>query len=184
MRKNIRLCMLIQFLACIFFTANMACLLSSCDDDENESYQGGQDGSNRPAYVSPETFQAFNQRYPGAMGVKWRKDGKSEEYLVASFSLPISRAENHGTWFDHEAWFDNIGNWYMTEINMETMIDRLPEAVRNAFNASEYAKSDWRVTEVDMLSRVNTVIYIIEVEGTENGRKVEVDLYYSEDGVL
>lgn len=174
MKRTIRLCCANTFLAYILFAANIACLLSSCDNDENESYQ---DGSNYPAYVSRETFEEFNRRYPEAIGVEWRKEGESEEYRVAGFRLQIGRAVNH------EAWFDNNGNWYMTETNMETMFELLPESVRNAFNASEYA--DWRITEVDVLSRVNnTVIYIIEVEGTENGRKVEVDLYYSEDGIL
>lgn len=60
----------------------------------------------------------------------------------------------------------------------------IPDAVWAAFDATEYA--DWRIDDIDMLRRGGVeTIYIIEVEGTTaDGVRQDVDLYFSEDGVL
>ena len=61
----------------------------------------------------------------------------------------------------------------------------LPEAVRTAFAATEYAAAPWSVDDVDMLEREGVeTVYVIEVEKYDNGRETEIDLYYSVDGVL
>jgi hypothetical protein len=100
---------------------------------------------------------------------------------VANFSLGVSRAAADGT--DLWAWFDNGGAWYMTETDIP--FSMLPEAVRTAFDATEYAAAPWQVDDVDMLEREGVeTVYVIEVEKHENGRETEVDLYYSADGVL
>lgn len=171
MKRNIRLYMLTQFLAYITFTANIACILNSCDSDDNVS----QDRSEYPDYVSRETFEALYHLYPGAQNVEWNMKG---DYRIAKFSLPVSRATEM---YNNKAWFDNKGNWYMTQSEM--LFDLLPDPVKKTFNTSEYA--EWHVTDVDQLLRGKTdIIYIVEVESNQNGRKVEMDLYYSEDGVL
>lgn len=62
-----------------------------------------------------------------------------------------------------------------TEINFGL----LPEAIRLSLRANEY--KDWKYTEFDKLERSNAAtIYVIEAEQGEK----EVDLYYTEDGVL
>ena len=69
----------------------------------------------------------------------------------------------------------------MTETDIR--FEQLPEAVKTAFQNSEY--KDWRVDDVDKLEREGVeTVYVIEVEGVENDRQVEYDLYYSPDGVL
>lgn len=69
----------------------------------------------------------------------------------------------------------------MTETDIA--FDQLPLAVSSAFAASEYAS--WRVDDVDMLEREGAeTVYVIEAEGTSDGKQTEVDRYYSADGVL
>lgn len=144
-----------------------ALALAGCNKDEER----------KPA-VSKQAEAALTEKYPNATNVRWQTKGV---YVVASFSLPESRAEAGGS--DLAAWFDNGGAWYMTETDIP--FTALPEAVRTAFEASEYAAAPWRVDDVDMLEREGVeTIYVIEVEKRENGIETEVDLYYSADGVL
>ncbi len=69
----------------------------------------------------------------------------------------------------------------MTEFHSERSV--LPDAVESAFNDCEYAS--WRVDDIDVICRDGMEdIYVIEVEGALDGRETEVDLYFSEAGVL
>lgn len=126
--------------------------------------------------VSPQVLEAFSTRYPGAQNVSWTvKDG----YAVASFSWNDPQASSSTG--IHSAWFDNLGgSWSMTET--EIPYSALPQAVKTAFESSEYAA--WQIDrEVDVLTRSGEVepeIYVIEAEQAGS----EVDLYYSPDGVL
>lgn len=145
-----------------------ALALASCEKTENTPRQ--------PA-VSEQAQAALAAKYPSASNVSWQTKGG---YVVASFSLPVSRAEAGS---DLAAWFDNGGAWYMTETDIE--FSMLPVAVQTVFSESEYASAPWRVDDVDMLEREGVeTIYVIEVEKRENGIETEVDLYYSADGVL
>lgn len=108
---------------------------------------------------------SFNERYPNAKKVEWeQKNG----YYVADF-------RNDGC--ETDAWFDGSGIWYMTETDVP--FDALPEVVKSAFRSSQYGS--WRVDDVDKLEKNGLeLLYVIEVEQGER----EVDLNYSEDGVL
>lgn len=126
--------------------------------------------------VSPAVLEAFAERFPGAENVRWSVKG---EYAVANFYWEGTRASSVAA--NCSAWFENSGGaWSMTET--EILFDALPQAVKDAFAASEYAS--WSVNrEVDVLYRSGEVepeIYVIEVK--QAGR--EMDLYYSPDGVL
>lgn len=143
--------------------------LAGCDKNEDN-------GSREPA-VSKQAQAALTEKYPNAANVRWQTKDK---YVVASFSLPESRAEAGN---DLAAWFDNGGAWYMTETDIP--FTALPQAVQTAFEASEYAATPWRVDDVDMLEREGVeTVYVIEVKKRENGVETEIDLYYSADGVL
>lgn len=75
------------------------------------------------------------------------------------------------------------GHWNMTET--EISYQQLPEAVKTAFEASPYAS--WRIdNEIDKLQRSdnNETLYIIEVSQKEGNVETEVDLYYTEEGIL
>lgn len=127
--------------------------------------------------VDAAVQESLYRLYPDASNVEWSVRG---EYFVAKFNLPATRSETPApAWYT--AWFSGSGEWYMTESDI--LFDNLPAAVREAFRASEYAS--WRVDDVDVLRREGVeVLYVIEVEGVQEGRKTEIDLYYSEDGVL
>lgn len=133
-------------------------------------------GSNPSGEVSPQVLEAFATRFPGAQQVSWAVKG---EYAVASFSWNNPQAASTSALCT--AWFDNQqGSWSMTE--REIPYSALPQAVKTAFETSEYA--DWRIdNEVDVLTRSGEVepeIYVIEAEQADR----EVDLYYAPDGVL
>lgn len=132
---------------------------------------------------SPELQAALLSMYPGAQEIKWsQKNG----YYVADFIAPAGEGpavrSAGSSMVNNNAWFDAKYLWQMTESDIP--FDMLPQEVLDAFKASDYAS--WRVDDVDMLHREGVeTIYVIEVEGTSaEGLSQEVDLYFSEDGVL
>lgn len=133
--------------------AGVLCL-TACDNNDNS-----------PAPNEAVT-KAFNAKYPSASRVEWEK---KYSYITAEF---------FDGQFESTAWFDNTGQWYMTETELRN-INQLPQAVLAAFKAGEYAT--WTTDDVDRLERLDAeVIYVIEVK---NGKQ-EYDLIYSEDGIL
>lgn len=126
-----------------------------------------------------ELQAALLEMYPDAVNVTW---SEKSGYYVADFQASMETVRSASGIVQYSAWFDGGARWQMTETDMP--FDMLPEAVLAAFRASEYA--DWRIDDVDMLLRDGVeTIYIIEVEGTNaDGIHQDVDLYYSEDGIL
>ncbi|WP_163223322.1 PepSY-like domain-containing protein [Bacteroides sp. 214] len=113
-----------------------------------------------------QTIQnAFEVQYPDVTRVEWEmKSG----YYVADF-------KQNG--METEAWYSGQGIWKMTETDV--LYKDIPQAVKSAFEASEYAT--WHVDDVDMLEMPDVeTVYIIEVEKG----KEEYDLYYTIDGVF
>lgn len=126
-----------------------------CNDDDDSNVD----------IISNELRTAFTEKYPSAKNTKWENKGN---YKVADF---------YNNNLETSAWFDSNGEWYMTETDLP--FNSLPQAVKNAFQASEY--STWKIDDVDMLERKGTeIVYIIEVESQNK----EVDLYYSAEGIL
>ena len=126
--------------------------MQSCDDDDDN-------------LKVPEKLQsAFSQKYPEA-SPKWKT---RSNYYIADF-----RDRN----YDSEAWFTSGAVWLMTETDLPYAA--LPEAVKNAFQNSEYGQ--WRLDDVDMVEREGMEpVYILEVE---QGSR-EMDLYYNAEGIL
>ena len=59
----------------------------------------------------------------------------------------------------------------------------MPCRSKEAFEASQYA--NWKVDDSDFVSRPGfEELFIMEVEGFENGNEVEVDLDYTAEGIL
>lgn len=120
--------------------------------------------------------QNLLNKYPAAQNISWQTKG---DYVVATFTLSPEATANKTTGGTLAAWFDTTGAWRMTETDIP--FGALPEAVRTAFHNSEYAQ--WTLDDVDELDRDGVEkIYVIEVKNALNG--IEVDLYYSADGVL
>jgi len=114
---------------------------------------------------NPKIENALKAKYPTARHVEWEM---KQGYHVAEFH--IGRIEM-------QAWFDNNGNWQLTESDIP-FID-LPDKVKASFLASEYAT--WEREDVDKVERNGmATLYVIEVEK----RNLEFDLYYTADGTL
>lgn len=127
--------------------------LWSCDSDDS---------------VKPnsQALKAFENKYPNATQVEWEK---KNNYLKVEF-----RNDQLST----KAWFDQSGQWYMTETEF-TQKGQLPPKVLATFESSEYA--DWYIDDIDQLERHQAeTIYIIEVKKD----KQEVDLFYTADGIF
>lgn len=151
-----------------FFMSALAvstCIATGCSDDED-----GRPPVTNP--VSAEVQASFAEQFPGARDVEWEVRGT---YAVADFSYADSQS---GGWVSSTAWYSQTdGTWLMSEYDLR--FERLPEAVKTAFQQSEYA--GWHVDDVDLIRRDGvTLLYVVEVE--QGGQ--EMDLYYAEDGVL
>ena len=149
-------------------------LAASCNKQRPENLQNIE--------ATPELQAALFDLYPGAQDVKW---SMKNSYYVADFKAPAGETpavrSDNGQLVNYSAWFDSQYQWQMTETDLPQGM--VPDAVWAAFDATEYA--DWRIDDIDMLRRDGVeTIYIIEVEGTKDGVYQEVDLYFSEDGVL
>ncbi|MEE1233120.1 MAG: PepSY-like domain-containing protein [Phocaeicola sp.] len=147
--------------------------LTSCSDDDDP-------GKNPSASDVPEAvLNAFNQKYPQARNVEW---SKTDAYAIAKFYDTATRSDDH----NHTAWFALAdASWGMTE--QEITFSQLPAAVLEAFNASSYAVAPWikERDDIDVLVRPDAeTLYVIEVEKEENKVETEVDLYYTETGLL
>lgn len=148
-------------------TACAGLLLGACSNDS-----GSNDITLTPDQVPATVMKAFNEAYPAARQVSWQRDNG---FLVADF------APGNGRPGQMRAWFGHNGVWHITKT--EITFEELPAAVKEAFAASEYAT--WTIDDVDMLTRRQGVsLYRIGVEQKVDGIKTEVDLFYSEDGVL
>lgn len=151
-----------------FFVSALAvstCIATGCSDEED-----GRPPVTNP--VSAEVQASFAEQFPGARDVEWEVRGT---YAVADFSYADSQS---GGWVSSTAWYSQTdGTWLMSEYDLR--FERLPEAVKTAFQQSEYA--GWHVDDVDLIRRDGvTLLYVVEVE--QGGQ--EMDLYYAEDGVL
>lgn len=138
--------------------------ISSC----NENTEG-------TVKVPKHIEEQFYMKYPNAKNVQWSsKDG----YTVASFYQT-----NDSITDKCSAWFSlSDGFWDMTEFDMP--YSYLPDSVRTAFESSKYAVSPWVVDrEVEVLERAGIeTLYVISVKNQSSS--VEIDLYYSSDGIL
>ena len=148
-------------------------IMLSCDN--NDSFD---DGRLSESQVPKAVLAEFDEKYPDATNVTWAK--KYNSYAVASFTTNGQKAAAK----DHTAWFEwGTGKWNMTEIEMPYAM--IPDAVKTAFEASDYSKSPWVTDdEVDYLQRPGNAeaLYVIQVEKKESGVETEMDLYYTADG--
>lgn len=134
--------------------------LTSCSDDEEGK-----------VVVPDAATRAFTQKYAGIGHVEW--DREKGGYLVAEF------------WKDgkeHEAWFDDKGEWFMTEVDHGRDITGLPQAVQDGYAATKYAQDGWTIDDIDEIQRPQyETFYIIEVE--KRGEP-DFDLYFDTNGTL
>lgn len=129
------------------------------------TFLAGCDKENNNPVVPPTVETIFGNQYPEATRVGWVTKNNCR---VAGFLRNNTEAE---------AWYDAQGVWCMTETDIR--YTNLPQAVKTAFEQSEYA--DWHIDDVDMLEYPDReTVFVIEVEQG----KAEYDLWFSPDGVL
>lgn len=146
--------------------------MTSCNDNDDLH------SNPVPENIPEKVILEFNAKYPNATNVTW---STKDTYAVANFYLASTRTGGHEP--NNTAWFNMAGHWNMTET--EISYQQLPEAVKTAFEASPYAS--WRIdNEIDKLQRSdnNETLYIIEASQKEGNVETEVDLYYTEEGIL
>lgn len=163
MKKLLPLCALLT---------GMLCTLSSCNNEDQPGILPG--NGNVPEAI----LEQFKKQFPDAKNVTW--ENQADGYYTASFTTD-DNPQSHNT-----AWFNGHGHWDMT--NYEIPFTTVPQAVKEAFEASDYGQSGsgWRVDdEVDVLERNgNETLYVIEVQKRENGKETEIDLYFTASGIL
>lgn len=132
----------------------LAVALTACNDEDDK-------------VTAPSAVRtAFESMYPDARFEGWLS---WRGYTIADFEL-------NGD--DAQAWYDHSGKWYMTDTEIDYRA--LPSAVRTAYQNSSYA-TIWNVEDMERLERADMqTIYILEVWQS----RVEMDLYYTEDGLL
>lgn len=142
--------------------------MSSCNKDNYVTTSGEK--------VSEVVVRSFEQRYPDARNVVWET---KSTYWVAHFDLPTKAASAIDR--DNTTWFDNNGAWQMSE--HEIAYQALPQAVRTAFESGKYA--GWEKDDINVLTREGVVeLYVIEVEKEIGDEDFDMELYYTEDGIL
>lgn len=90
------------------------------------------------------------EMFPKATNIDW---DLKYSYYVADFRL-----DNLET----DAWFSKNGDWTMTETDYNKSIAMLPEAVQEAFKASDYATLT--IDDVDYYKRLTDSFSAIEVD--------------------
>ena len=124
-------------------------------------------GCSNDDVVAPENQAAenFRKMFPDATAVEWEREGT---YFVAEFNVGN---------LEKEAWFDERGDWKLTETDLPYA--ELPTDVKQAHEAGDF--STWTVDDVDLVERPGfETIYVLEVERGNT----EYDLYYLADGTL
>lgn len=130
--------------------------LGACDDDENPKGNGSEN-------VPQKVLAAFEKEY-GDAPATWELKG---DYAVANLTRT-----------GETAWFE-VSTALCGLKEQDVPFAQLPAAVKTAFEASDY--KTWKVDDVDKLVRAGVeTLYVIEAEQGEK----EVDLYYTESGVL
>lgn len=159
--------------------------LASCSESDVPEAPPGGGGPIDPSMLPEAVIEGFNALYPGATDVSW---SVKNDYAVASFYWDGVRAASDAS--HHTAWFTMQGDWGMTEKEIPfVQLATVAPKVHDAFSASVYGQpsSGWvPEEEVDMLQRGEGTekLYVIEVSKKEAGKETEVDLYYTEGGVL
>lgn len=158
---------------------------ASCSENDMPETPPGSGGSVDPSTLPQVVIEEFNARYPGATDVSW---SVKNEYAVASFYWDNVRAASDAS--HHTAWFTMKGDWGMTERDLPfALLATVAPKVYEAFTASVYgqASSGWIPdAEVDVIQRGagTEQLYVIEVSKRDAGKETEVDLYYTEEGIL
>ncbi len=140
----------------ILMIAAIALLAVSC-----EKYDDG-----RP---EKSVRNEFNSMYADAKDVEWDRDGTWWKVSFETGTRP-NRIE-------HEAWYDDAGNWIMTETDM--LLSSVPQVIKDYLAADEvYGNAAISDNDVEFWQKPEGDFYRFDLR--LDGREVEVDV--TEDG--
>ena len=126
-----------------------------------EKYEDG-----RP---SKDVRTEFARMYPGAWDVEWEPQGG---YWKVSFETGTRPNR-----IEHKAWYDDAGNWIMTETDM--LLSSVPQVIKDYLAADEvYGNAAISDNDVEFWQKPEGDFYRFDLR--LDGREVEVDV--TEDG--
>ena len=112
----------------------------------------------------------FSSMYPSARDVEWEPDYGNWKVSFETGTVPNVK--------EHEAWYDVNGNWIRTETDI--FQNELPQAVKDALAASEYASPYLQIDDVDFVETPDGDFYQVDVEVAG----VEISLDVTAEGVI
>lgn len=111
----------------------------------------------------------FKSMYAGAKDVEWEREGA---YWKVSFE-----AGTYPNRVDHEAWYDEAGNWIMTETDL--LLSSVPQEIKDFLAADAvYGTATISDNDVEFWQKPDGNFYRFDLR--HDGREVEVDV--TEDG--
>ena len=110
---------------------------------------------------------ALTSQFPNAVWVEWERN---YDFYVAEFYQDGTQLK---------VWFNEDAKWCMTETDLGRDMKKLPAAVLEAFEKTQYTA--WMIDDLDKYERADGTFYLIEID--LEGKK-DRDLYFSENGTL
>ena len=114
--------------------------------------------------------EAFAEMYPDARDVEWDMELTGWKVSFETGTPPDVK--------ESEAWYDRNGNWLRTETDL--LASALPQVVKDALAASEYASAVLDAGDVEFVETPDGNFYQLEVIL----KGLEVKLKVSEDGKI
>ncbi len=112
----------------------------------------------------------FDQMYPDAHDVEWDRELAGWQVSFKTGTPPNVK--------ECDAWYDVNGNWLRTETDI--LESALPQAVKDALAASEYASAVLDASDIDYVETPDGNFYQLEV--VLKGLEIKLDV--SEDGEI
>ena len=113
---------------------------------------------------SKDVRTEFKDMYPDARDVEWEAERGLWQVSFETGTPPAVK--------EHEAWYDANGNWIRTETDI--LASELPQSVKDALAASEYASATLLLDEIEYVTTPAGDYYSLEL--MFNGVKIRLNV--------
>lgn len=113
---------------------------------------------------SKDVRTEFKDMYPDARDVEWEVERGLWQVSFETGTPPAVK--------EHEAWYDANGNWIRTETDI--LASELPQSVKDALAASEYASATLLPDEIEYVATPAGDYYSLEL--MFNGVKIRLNV--------
>ena len=113
---------------------------------------------------SKDVRTEFKDMYPDARDVEWEAERGLWQVSFETGTPPAVK--------EHEAWYDANGNWIRTETDI--LASELPQSVKDALAASEYASATLLPDEIESVTTPAGDYYSLEL--MFNGVKIRLNV--------